>query len=75
MLTDASKSTCSVRWKRFVGRIFLRQVCQLYVSMEGFTPTAYAWRDEVQWRTAHSSLGYRTLNEFAEVPKSSTMTG
>ncbi len=34
-----------------------------------------AWRDEYNGERPHSSLGYRTPNEFAEVLKSSVMTG
>jgi putative transposase len=34
-----------------------------------------AWRDEYNGERPHSSLGYRTPNEFAEVLKSSAMTG
>lgn len=34
-----------------------------------------AWRDEYNGERPHSSLGYRTPNEFAEVLKSSIMTG
>ena len=34
-----------------------------------------AWRDEYNSERPHSSLGYRTPNEFAEVLKSSVMTG
>jgi transposase InsO family protein len=34
-----------------------------------------AWRDEYNSERPHSSLGYRTPNEFAEVLKSSLMTG
>jgi len=34
-----------------------------------------AWRDEYNSERPHSSLGYRTPNEFAEVLKSSAMTG
>jgi hypothetical protein len=33
------------------------------------------WRDEYNCERPHSSLGYRTPNEFAEVLKSSMMTG
>ena len=33
------------------------------------------WRDEYNGERPHSSLGYRTPNEFAEVLKSSVMTG
>jgi putative transposase len=34
-----------------------------------------AWRDEYNGERPHSSLGYRTPNEFAETLKSSVMTG
>jgi len=34
-----------------------------------------AWRDEYNGERPHSSLGYRTPNEFAEILKSSVMTG
>ena len=34
-----------------------------------------AWRDEYNGERPHSSLGYRTPNEFAAVLKSSVMTG
>jgi transposase InsO family protein len=34
-----------------------------------------AWRDDYNSERPHSSLGYRTPNEFAEVLKSSVMTG
>ena len=34
-----------------------------------------AWREEYNGERPHSSLGYRTPNEFAEVLKSSVMTG
>jgi putative transposase len=34
-----------------------------------------AWREEYNGQRPHSSLGYRTPNEFAEVLKSSVMTG
>lgn len=34
-----------------------------------------AWRDEYNGERPHSSLGYRTPNEFAEVLKSSVMAG
>ena len=34
-----------------------------------------AWRDEYNGERPHSSLGYRTPNEFAEVLKSSVRTG
>lgn len=34
-----------------------------------------AWRDEYNRERPHSSLGYRTPNEFAEVLKSSVMNG
>ena len=34
-----------------------------------------AWRDEYNSERPHSSLGYRTPNEFAEVLESSAMTG
>ena len=34
-----------------------------------------AWRDEYNGERPHSSLGYRTPNEFAEVLKSSVITG
>ena len=34
-----------------------------------------AWRDEYNGERPHSSLGYRTPNEFAEVLKSSAMAG
>ena len=34
-----------------------------------------AWRDEYNSERPHSSLGYRTPNEFAEVLRSSVMTG
>lgn len=34
-----------------------------------------AWREEYNSERPHSSLGYRTPNEFAEVLKSSVMTG
>ena len=34
-----------------------------------------AWRDEYNSERPHSSLGYRTPNEFAECLKSSVMTG
>jgi putative transposase len=34
-----------------------------------------AWREEYNCERPHSSLGYRTPNEFAEVLKSSAMTG
>jgi putative transposase len=34
-----------------------------------------AWRDEDNGERPHSSLGYRTPNEFAEILKSSVMTG
>ena len=34
-----------------------------------------AWRDEYNGERPRSSLGYRTPNEFAEVLKSSVMTG
>jgi putative transposase len=34
-----------------------------------------AWRDEYNSERPHSSLGYRTPNEFAEVLQSSVMTG
>jgi putative transposase len=33
------------------------------------------WRDEFNGGRPHSSLGYRTPNEFATVLKSSVMTG
>jgi putative transposase len=33
------------------------------------------WRDEYNRERPHSSLGYRTPNEFAEVLNSSTMNG
>ena len=33
------------------------------------------WRDEYNGERPHSSLGYRTPNEFAEILKSSVMTG
>jgi putative transposase len=33
------------------------------------------WRDEHNAERPHSSLGYRTPNEFAETLKSSVMTG
>jgi transposase InsO family protein len=33
------------------------------------------WQDEYNCERPHSSLGYRTPNEFAEVLKSSMMTG
>jgi putative transposase len=34
-----------------------------------------AWRDEYNGERPHSSWGYRTPNEFAEILKSSVMTG
>jgi len=34
-----------------------------------------AWRDEYNGERPHSSLGYRTPNEFAEYLKSSVTTG
>jgi putative transposase len=34
-----------------------------------------AWKDEYNGERPHSSLGYRTPNEFAEILKSSVMTG
>jgi putative transposase len=34
-----------------------------------------AWRDEYNGELPHSSLGYRTPNEFDEILKSSAMTG
>ena len=34
-----------------------------------------AWRDEYNGERPHSSLGYRTPNEFAEVLRSSAITG
>jgi putative transposase len=34
-----------------------------------------AWRDEYNGERPHSSLGYRTPNEFAAILKSSVMTG
>jgi putative transposase len=34
-----------------------------------------AWRDEYNSERPHSSLGYRTPNEFAEILKSSVMAG
>jgi len=34
-----------------------------------------AWRDEYNGERPHSSLGYRTPNEFADVLRSSVMTG
>jgi putative transposase len=34
-----------------------------------------AWREEYNGDRPHSSLGYRTPNEFAESWKSSVMTG
>ena len=34
-----------------------------------------AWRDECNSERPHSSLGYRTPNEFAAILKSSSMTG
>jgi putative transposase len=34
-----------------------------------------AWRNEYNGERPHSSLGYRTPNEFAEILKSSVMTG
>ena len=34
-----------------------------------------AWREEYNGERPHSSLGYRTPNEFAAVLKSSVMTG
>jgi putative transposase len=34
-----------------------------------------AWRDEYNGERPHSSLGYRTPNEFAEILNSSVMTG
>jgi putative transposase len=34
-----------------------------------------AWRDEYNGERPHSSLAYRTPNEFAEILKSSVMTG
>jgi putative transposase len=34
-----------------------------------------AWRDEYNGERPHSSLGYRTPNEFAEILKSSVMAG
>jgi putative transposase len=33
------------------------------------------WQEEYNCERPHSSLGYRTPNEFAEVLKSSMMTG
>ena len=34
-----------------------------------------AWREEYNGERPHSSLGYRTPNEFAAILKSSVMTG
>jgi putative transposase len=34
-----------------------------------------AWRDEYNGERPHSSLSYRTPNEFAAILKSSVMTG
>ena len=34
-----------------------------------------AWREEYNCERPHSSLGYRTPNEFAEILKSSVMSG
>jgi putative transposase len=33
------------------------------------------WRDEYNGERPHGRLGYRTPNEFAEILKSSVMTG
>ena len=49
--------------------------CELFSEPIGCQRNIAPWRHEYNGERPHSSVGYRTPNEFAEVLKSSAMTG
>jgi transposase InsO family protein len=76
-----SRQLCTLRARDFVSGGIAVRVQDTVAHANWFRTVAdarakiSAWRDEYNGERPHSSLGYRTPNEFAEVLKSSVMTG
>ena len=75
---EIDTSLSSRRVTRSLEGIILRDGCinaNWFRNLVDARAKITAWRDEYNGERPHSSLGYRTPNEFAETLKSSVMTG